>query len=70
MKQGSDWIIVLYNALIHHLSFELKTANDIRFNIMFLSAHLPLLAPVELFFRIIKNEMRKSIHTKKICFNK
>ena len=70
IKQESDWIIVLDNTLIHYSSLALKTTNDIRFNMMFLPAYSPSLALVELFFRMIKNEMRKSIHTKEICFNK
>ena len=70
IKQESDWIIVLDNASIHHSNFALKTTRNIGFNMMFLPAYSPSLASVELFFRMIKNEMRKSMHSKKIWFNK
>ena len=70
MKQESDWVIVLDNASIHRSSLALKTTRDIRFNMMCLPTYSPSLAHVELFFRMIKNEMRKTIHAKEICFSK
>ena len=70
MKEESEWIIVLDNASIHHSNLTLKTTRNAGFNMMFLPAYSPSLAPVEFFFRMIKNEMRKSIHTKEIWFNK
>ena len=39
------------------------------YNVMFLPAYSPELAPVELLFRFIKNKMRKLMKNKKISFN-
>ena len=69
MNQESDLIIVLDNASIHHSSIAFKNTLDIIFMMMFMPAYSPSLAPFELFYRIIKNEIRKSIYIKEICFN-
>ena len=65
----TEWIVVLDNAKIHHSNITLKTMKALGFTIMFLPAYSPSLAPVELFFRMIKSEMRKTMHKKQIWFN-
>ena len=66
----TDLIIVLDNAKIHHSNITLNIVKLIGINIMFLPAYSLTLAPVELFFRMLKNEMRKVMHQKQIWFNK
>ena len=51
----TEWIVVLDNAKIHHSNITLKTMKALGFTIMFLSTYSPSLAPVELFFRMIKS---------------
>ena len=36
---------------------------------MYLPAYSPMLAPVELFFRLVKNKIRAHQHYQNICFN-
>ena len=54
----TEWIVVLYNAKIHHSSITLKTMTILGFKIIFLPAYSLSLAPVELFSRIVKSEMK------------
>ena len=42
----------------------------IGFNISFLPTYSPSLTPVELFFRMIKSEIKSNMHEKEIWFNK
>ena len=68
-NKRTEWIVVLDNAKNHHSNITLKTMKALGFTIMFLPAYSPSLAPVELFFRMIKSEMRKTMHKKQIWFN-
>ena len=70
MKSSSDWIITLDNASIHKSSKTVKSIKRMNLNLMFLPAYSPMLAPVELFFRMIKNKLRTNIHYKQIWLNK
>ena len=69
IKSSSNWIITLDNASIHKSSKTVKSIKD-EFNLMFLFAYSPMLAPVELFFRMIKNRLRTNSHYKQIWLNK
>ena len=61
---------MLDNTSIHCSKGSLKTVETIDINWLFLPAYLPMLAPVELFFRAVKNKMRMNLSNNRICFNK
>ena len=58
------------NASIHTSNKTLKTMEHLSINCQFLPAYSPSLAPVELFFRIVKNKLRKTIQSEGIWFKK
>ena len=70
MMESSECIIMLDNASIHSSNQTLKMIEKININWEFLPVYSPSLAPVELFFRMIKNKLRKTLHTQVIKFNK
>ena len=70
MKEESDYIIMWDNASIHCSKLSLKTAKNLNLSIAFLPPYSPFLAPVELFFKILKSKMRKLMLRKEVNFNK
>ena len=70
MKEASECIIMLDNASIHSSNQTLKTINKMNMSCQFLHAYSPSLAPVELFFRILKNKLRRTLHNEGIWFSK
>ena len=70
MKEASECIILLDNASIHSSNQTLKIINKIDMSCQFLLACSPSLAPVELFFRILKNKLRRTLHNEGIWFSK
>ena len=70
MMESSECIIMLDNVSIHSSNQTLKRIEKININCEFLPGFSPSLAPVELFFRMIKNKLRKTLHTQGIKFNK
>ena len=69
MRAISEWIVMLDNASIHCSKITMKTIEKIKFNWMYLPPYSPMLAPVELLFRAIKNKMRTILHQQEIWFN-
>ena len=69
MRNISECVIMLDNASIHCSKGSLKTVEAIGINWLFLPAYSPMLAPVELFFRAVKNKMRMNLSNNKICLN-
>ena len=61
MKTISEWIVTLDNASIHSSRTTIKTIEIFYFNWMLLPAYSPMLAPVELFFRAVKNRLRMNL---------
>ena len=69
MDSNNDLILVLDNASIHLSTESKSTLIKLNFNVMYLPAYSPMLAPVELFFRLVKNKIRAHLHDQNICFN-
>ena len=69
MIEESNYIILWDNASIHRSILALKTAKILNLNIHFLPPYSPSLAPVELFFKILKSKVRKLMMQREINFN-
>ena len=69
MIEESNYIILWDNASIHRSNLALKTAKNLNLNIHFLPSYSPFLAPVELFFKILKSKVRKLMMQREINFN-
>ena len=65
----SEWIITLDNAPTHKAKRFFETIANLNINAIFLPPYSPMLAPIELFFRMVKNKMREQLHNKNIWFN-
>ena len=70
MKTILEWIVTLDNSSIHSSRTTIKTIEKINFNWMFLPAYSPLLAPLERFFRAVKNRLRMNLQENVIWLNK
>ena len=62
--------VTLDNALVHTSEERLKYLKSLNAISHFLPPHSPELAPVELFFRLIKRKMLKQYSTKIINFDR
>ena len=69
MRKLSKWVIILDNASIHWSNSTIKLIKEIEIHCIFLSAYSPMLAPVELFFRMVKNKLRANLISQEIWFN-
>ena len=69
MRSISEWIVTLDNASIHQAKKSIKTIKKLNINVIFLPPYSPMLAPVELFFRMIKIKIRKQLHNQNVWFN-
>ena len=69
MDSNNDLILVLDNASIYLSSESKSTLIKLKFNVINLPAYSPMLASVDLFFRLIKNKIRVHLHDQNICFN-
>ena len=69
MRQISEWIITLDNASTHHAKYSISKYAELNVNIIFLPRYSPILAPVELFFRMVKNKIRQQIWDNNVWFN-
>ena len=65
----SECVILLDNASIHWSKGSLKTVEAIGIYWLFLSAYSPMLVPVEIFCRAVKNKMRINLSKNRICLN-
>ena len=69
MRQISEWIITLDNASTHHAKYSISKYTEFNVNIIFLPRYSPMLAPVELLFRMVKNKIRQQIWDNNVWFN-
>ena len=68
MRSISEWIITLDNASTHKAKRSFETIANLNINAIFLHPYSPMLAPIELFLRMVKNKI-KQLHNKNIWFN-
>ena len=59
MRPISEWIVTLDKASVHQAKKSIKAIKKLNINVIFLLPYSPMLAPVELFFGMIKNKIRK-----------
>ena len=64
-----DYIIALDNASIHWSKETTKLYKLLNLQVMHLPAYSLSLAPVDLFFRLVKNKLRRNIGSQSICFD-
>ena len=65
----SEWIVTLDNTSLHQAKRSIKTIKKLNINVIFLPPYSPMLAPVELFFRMVKIKTRKQFHNQNVWFN-
>ena len=68
-KLYSKWNIIIDNTSTHRAKQTSITLKRLNFNVMFLPPYSPILAPIELFFRMVKNRIRAVLTCKNMCFN-
>ena len=69
MRNISECVIMLDNASIHTQKIVLKQLRQLTL-VYFLPAYSPMLASVELSFRVVKNKMRMNLSKNRIRLNK
>ena len=58
------------NATIHHSMKTVNVIKNLSLQVMYLLAYSPELAPVEKFFRLVKNKLRSSMIGKEYSLSK
>ena len=69
MRPISEWIVTLDNVSIHQAKKSIKIIKKLNNNVIFLHPNSPMLAPAELFFRMIKIKIRKQLHNQNVWFS-
>ena len=69
MRKISEWVFMPDNASIHWSNSTIKLVKEIEIHCKFLPAYSPMLAPVELFFRMVKNKLIVNLINQEIWFN-
>ena len=69
LRRLSEWVFMLDNASIHWSNSTIKLIKEIEIHCKFLPAYSSMLAPVELFFRMVKNKQRANLISQEIWFN-
>ena len=69
MRKLSEWVFMLDNASTHWSNSTIKLIKEIEIHCKFLSAYSSIIAPFELFFRMVKNKLRANPTSQEIWFN-